>query len=314
MGEEIRYPGTLMDGILNINKPAGKTSYDIVAAVKRLTGERHTGHAGTLDPEASGVLPVCLGKGTRIVEFLMDAHKIYRAVIELGITTDSYDGAGEITRRADAAHINRSDVEKALEAFRGDITQVPPMFSALKHQGQPLYNLAREGISVERPGRPVTIYRLDLLEWQPLLVTLEIECSKGTYIRSIANDLGEALGCGAYLKNLVRSAYGVFQLADAITLDDLGEAKRRGDWEKFLRPIDSVLGFMPSVTVDDTGEAAIKTGNPPKIEDKIPDNAQTPPLFPSIEYMRAYSADGRFLAILHKDKEYGVWRPKKVFA
>jgi tRNA pseudouridine55 synthase len=298
-----------MDGILNIHKLAGKTSYGVVAAVKRMTGERHTGHAGTLDPEASGVLPICLGKATRIVEFLMDLHKVYRAVIELGITTDSYDGAGEITRRADAAHITRENVEKALEAFRGVIEQVPPMFSALKHQGQPLYNLAREGISVERRSRSVTIYRLDLLDWQPSpqtsLVTVEIECSKGTYIRSIANDLGEALGCGAYLKNLVRSAYGPLKIEEAVTLDDLGEAKRRGDWKNFLRPIDSVLDFMPSVTVDSAGEASIKTGSPPKIE--------TPPETKA-NHIRAYSEDGRFLAILLKDKDYGVWRPKKVFA
>jgi tRNA pseudouridine55 synthase len=295
-----------MDGILNINKPAGKTSYSIVAAVKRLSGERRTGHAGTLDPDATGVLPVCLGKATRIVEFLMDAHKVYQAVIELGISTDSYDGAGEVTRRKDPSFVTKEMVAVVLDSFRGTIQQTPPMFSALKHQGQPLYNLAREGIDVERQSRPVTIHRLDLLDFQPPLLTLEIECSKGTYIRSIANDLGDAVGSGAYLKNLVRSGYGLFKIADAVTLDDLGEAKKREDWGKYLYPIDSVLKHLPSVTIDVEGEAAIKTGNPPKIEEKAEPN-------PESKYCRAYSADGRFLAILIRDKEYSVWRPKKVF-
>jgi tRNA pseudouridine55 synthase len=305
-----------LDGILNINKPAGKTSFDIVAMVRRLTKERHVGHAGTLDPEATGVLPVCLGKATRIVEFLMDTHKIYRAVIELGVSTDSYDGAGEITRTADATNITREALEKALETFRGSINQIPPMFSALKHQGQPLYNLAREGFTVERQSRAVTVHKLELLDWQPPVVTLEIECSKGTYIRSIANDLGERLGCGAYLKNLVRSGYGIFNIEDAVTPEQLEEAIQQKDWQKYLHPIDSVLGNLPFIIVDETGEAAIKTGNPPKLEDKIQDtryNDQTPPPSPLANYCRAYTADGRFLAILIRDKEYSLWRPKKVF-
>jgi tRNA pseudouridine55 synthase len=295
-----------LDGILNINKPAGKTSYDIVAMVKRLTGQRRVGHAGTLDPEATGVLPICLGKGTRIIEFLMDTHKIYRAVVELGVSTDSYDGAGEITRTADATNITQDALEKALDTFRGNIKQIPPMFSALKHQGQPLYNLAREGFTVERQSRAVTIHRLELLDWQSPFLTLEIECSKGTYIRSIANDLGEMLGCGAYLKNLVRSGYGIFLVENAVTPETLEEAVKQQDWQKYLHPIDSVLGNLPSIAVDETGEAAIKTGNPPKI------NPATDPK-PEFKYCRAYSTDGRFLAILVRDKENSVWRPKKVF-
>ncbi len=293
-----------MDGILNINKPAGQTSYGMVAMVKRLTKERRVGHAGTLDPDATGVLPVCLGKGTRVVEFLMDARKVYRAVIELGVSTDSYDGAGKITATGDAAKIDRAALEKALEAFRGDIRQTPPMYSALKHRGQPLYELARQGITIERKSRPVTIFTLELLDWQPPLATLEIECSKGTYIRSIANDLGEALGCGAYLKDLVRASYGVFKVEDAVTPEQLETAVQAGDWQNYLRPIDNVLVDLPSVTVGEAGEAALKTGNPPELEN---------PPEAAAKYLRAYSADGRFLAILHRDKENGCWRPKKVF-
>jgi tRNA pseudouridine55 synthase len=295
-----------MDGILNINKPAGKTSFGMVAMVKRLTGERRAGHAGTLDPEATGVLPVCLGKGTRIVEFMMEGHKVYRADIELGISTDTYDGEGKVTARGDAASITKDILEKALEGFRGDIRQVPPMYSALKLRGQPLYNLARAGTTVERESRPVTIYRLDLLDWQNPIVTLEIECSKGTYIRSLAHDLGEKLGCGAYMKTLVRTAYGIFSIENAVIPEALEEAVKRGDWGKYLHAIDSVLGHLPAVTVDAAGEEAIKTGNPPVI-----DANNMPPAGKS--YCRAYSADGRFLAILHFNTEENIWRPRKVF-
>jgi len=295
-----------MDGILNINKPAGKTSYGVIAMVRRLTGERHAGHAGTLDPEATGVLPVCLGKGTRVVEFMMEAHKVYRADIELGVSTDTYDGEGKVTARGDATLITGEMLETALEGFRGDIRQVPPMYSALKHQGQPLYELARAGTIIERESRPVTIYGLSLLDWQSPLVTLEIECSKGTYIRSLAHDLGEKLGCGAYMKTLVRTGYGVFNIGNAVTLEQLAEAAGKGDMANYLQPIDSVLSHLPSLTVDAAGEEAIKTGSPPAIEtNNIPEASQ--------KYCRAYSADGRFLAILHFNTEENIWRPKKVF-
>ncbi|OGN99273.1 MAG: tRNA pseudouridine(55) synthase TruB [Chloroflexi bacterium RBG_13_52_12] len=295
-----------MDGILNIDKPAGKTSFGVVAMVKRLTGERHTGHAGTLDPDATGVLPICLGKGTRIIEFLMDTIKTYRAVIELGVSTDTYDASGKVTGRKDPSGIELSALEHALEFFRGVIRQTPPMYSALKHQGQPLYALARAGIAVERKPRTVTVYRLDLTAWQPPAVTLEIECSKGTYVRSLANDLGELLGCGASLKNLVRSRYGIFDIKDAISLSQLEEAARRGDWQQYLHPIDSVLRDLPSIVVDEAGEEAIRTGSPPAPDSSNPPDADS-------KYCRAYSGDGRFLGILRYDSASGAWHPKKVF-
>ncbi|MFA5308588.1 MAG: tRNA pseudouridine(55) synthase TruB [Dehalococcoidales bacterium] len=294
-----------MDGILNINKSAGKTSYGVVAAVKRLTGERHAGHAGTLDPDATGVLPVCLGKGTRVVEFLADSTKAYRAVIEAGAATDTYDASGQVTRRGDASGVDVMQLEEALSPFRGDIRQVPPMYSALKHQGQKLYELARAGIDIERESRPVTIYRLELLDWQPPLVTLEIECSKGTYVRSIAHDLGERLGCGAHLKELTRTRCGIFDIKDAITLTQLETGVQTGDWQQYLHPIDSVLQDMPSFTVDEVDEAAIKTGSPVRLKTGKGETGQG--------YGRAYSADGRFLAILTHEVGDEYWRPKKVF-
>jgi tRNA pseudouridine55 synthase len=292
-----------LDGILNINKPSGKTSFGVVALIKRLTGERHTGHAGTLDPDASGVLPICLGKATRVVEFLMDSKKTYLAEIELGKATDTFDGSGKVVKQGDTLDISINKVKQALKRFQGNIEQTPPMYSALKHQGQPLYQLARSGISVERKSRMVKIYRLDLLSWQMPIMALEVECSKGTYIRALANDLGEVLGCGAYLKNLKRTRYGVFDIDDAISLEQLEVAIKKGDWQKYLHPIDIVLQDMSALTVDENGESSIKTGS--LLKNLTQNNVKG-------KYCRAYSQDGRFLAILTREKDSGIWRPKKV--
>ena len=185
-----------MDGILNINKPCGKTSFSMVAMVKRLTGERRVGHAGTLDPIATGVLPICLGQGTRVIEFLVDATKTYRAEIELGVTTDTYDADGRIIQRGDPSGISQDHLEAALASFCGLIRQTPPMYSAVKYQGKPLYKLARAGITVERRSRLAKIHRLELVDWQPPVATIEVVCGKGTYIRSLAYDLGQAWVAG----------------------------------------------------------------------------------------------------------------------
>ncbi|MDP2731302.1 MAG: tRNA pseudouridine(55) synthase TruB [Dehalococcoidales bacterium] len=230
-----------MDGILNIDKPAGPTSFRIVSLVKRLSGERRVGHAGTLDPMATGVLPVCLGKGTRIIKFLIDNPKTYRAEIELGISTDTYDAEGRITRQDDPSGINRDQLESELNSFLGLIYQVPPMYSALKFQGKPLYKLARAGITVERKSRPVKIHQIELIDWQPPIATIEVVCGRGTYIRSLAHDLGQNLGCGAYLKSLVRLRYGLFDIREAVSFLQLEDAFRCGDWQRFIYSVDSVL-------------------------------------------------------------------------
>jgi tRNA pseudouridine55 synthase len=292
-----------MDGILNIDKPSGKTSYGVVAWVRRLSGERRVGHAGTLDPAATGVLPVCLGQATRIVEFLLNTAKTYRAEIELGVATDTFDASGRVTQRADPSSIDLDKLQSALSSFRGSIRQTPPMFSALKHRGQPLYRLARAGVSIERQSRPVTVHRLELVSWQPPFAALEIECSKGTYIRSLAHDVGQALGCGAYLKSLVRTHCGIFDIKDSVSLSDLEEAFRQGDYERFVYPVDSVLQDFPALVLDDTAVAAMKNGQSicsyPADADKT--------------YCRAYSQDGRFLGILRYLPDKGLWLPKKVF-
>ncbi len=291
-----------MDGILNVNKPAGLTSFRVVAAVRRASGEKRVGHAGTLDPDATGVLPVCLGKATRVVEFLSDTSKSYRATVRLGAATDTYDASGTVTAEHDPSGVTREQVVAALAPFRGRIQQTPPMFSALKTAGRPLYRLAREGKTVERKSRAVTISRLELTGWDPPELTLELDCSRGTYVRSLAHDLGQALGCGAHLSGLVRTRVGTFTLEDAVTLEAAEEAFRDGDGETLLAPVDSVLGGLEAVTVTDEETEAVRKGQP---------------LGRSIEatgrHLRAYGPDGRFVAILHRDKESGRWRPRKVF-
>jgi tRNA pseudouridine55 synthase len=296
-----------MDGILNINKPWGKTSFSIVSLVKRLSGEKRVGHAGTLDPAATGVLPVCLGQGTRVVEFLVDEPKAYRAEIELGVATDTHDATGTVVSRGDPSGVTKEKLLEALDSFRGLIEQTPPMYSAVKHEGKPLYQLARSGIKVPRKSRKRWVYRLELTDWQPPIATIEVECGKGTYIRSLADDLGQLLGCGASLKSLVRLRCGIFTIEEAITIPQLEEGFRHGYWEQFLYPIDSVLSGWEAVVVDDAAAEDIKNGRPLALE-----GAEMPDSIPG-NRCRVYTHDGSFLAMLGFDKEKGRWQPEKVF-
>jgi len=291
-----------VDGILNINKPVGMTSFSIVAMVKRLTGERRVGHAGTLDPIASGVLPVCLGQGTRVTEFLVDQTKTYRAQIELGVATDTYDGSGKITQRKDPSWIGLGRLEQALASFRGVISQTPPMYSAVKHHGKRLYQLARSGITVERRSRPAKIYHLELIEFQPPLVAIEVVCGKGTYIRSLAHDLGQVLGCGANLRGLVRSRCGLFDIMDAISPARLEDAVHCGYWRRFIYPIDIVLQHWTAMIVGDATAREIRDGR--SLARGRDDTGG---------YCRAYTQDGCFLGVLGFSQETGQWHPEKVF-
>ncbi|NQT31882.1 MAG: tRNA pseudouridine(55) synthase TruB [Deltaproteobacteria bacterium] len=298
---------TSVDGILNINKPPGRTSFSVVSFVKRLSGVRRVGHAGTLDPAATGVLPVCLGQGRRVVSFLHDTAKVYKAQVELGVTTDSYDATGNITATGDPSGVSRKQLISALGSFRGLIQQTPPMYSTIKHGGRPLYELARAGIEVERKSRPVQIYRLELRRWQPPVATIEVECSKGTYIRSLAYDLGQLLGCGAHLKSLTRLKYGCFSLEDAVSLPQLEDGFRHGYWQQFVYPIDIVFQDWAAVVVDDAAEADVRNGRP--VELKPGDSPQ-----PGVGRLRVYNGDGRFLGLLQFNREKGHWRPEKVFS
>ena len=217
-----------MDGILSINKAAGDTSFGVVAAVRRLCRERRVGHAGTLDPLATGVLPVCIGRATRVVEYLMEHPKKYRAEIRFGMVSDSGDAAGVISSGGDVSALDQAAVTSALALFMGEIKQVPPMLSALKHNGRPLYELAREGITVERAERKIQIYAIDLVSWKTPVATIDVTCSRGTYIRTLAQDLGKALSCGAYLAGLCRTKYGPFDLSNSIELAHSMKRSPRG--------------------------------------------------------------------------------------
>ena len=297
-----------MDGILNIDKPVGITSFGVVSLVRRFSREKRVGHAGTLDPAASGVLPVCLGQGTRVIEFLVDAAKTYRAEIELGIVTDTYDREGKVVRLGDPSRVNQDVLEIELASFRGEIEQTPPPYSALKYQGKPLYQLARAGIIIEPKSRPVIIHKLTLVDWQAPVATLEVVCSKGTYIRSLAYDLGEVLGCGAYLKSLVRSQYGLFDINKSISLASLEDAFRRRDWLKYVYPIDCVLSDLKTVLVNSDGVKNIRNGRPVPVESLV-----TPENSPSHSLYRAYTEEGDFLAVLRFEEDSGYWLPEKVF-
>lgn len=291
----------MLDGILNINKPAGMTSFKVVSLVRHLTGIKKVGHAGTLDPLASGVLPLCFGRATRVIEFLMNAKKTYKAAIKLGISTDTYDIEGTVIKQSDASHITEADVESALAFFRGAIEQEPPMYSALKHNGQCLYKLAREGVTVERPKRQAYIYRLELLDYSSPLITVEMECSKGTYVRSLANDLGEKLGCGACVTELERLRYGPFDIKEAVSLSELQEAFSKDCWQRLVYPPGYIMKEWESVTVRDEQASFIKNGVPVVLE------------VTTVDKCCAYDNEGNLLAILNLDNATGKWKPQKVF-
>jgi tRNA pseudouridine55 synthase len=208
-----------MNGVVVVDKPAGLTSFDVVARVRRALGERRVGHAGTLDPLATGVLPVCVGEATKLVPFLMGGDKEYEAEARLGVTTDTLDATGTVVAEASADHVSRADVAATLPRFRGRILQTPPMHSALRVDGRRLYELARQGVEVERVARPVEVHALELTAWTPPTLGLRIRCGKGTYVRSLIADLGAALGVGAHMTELRRTRVGAFTLATALSLD-----------------------------------------------------------------------------------------------
>lgn len=307
MGRESRQRECQISGILNIAKPAGMTSHDVVAAIRRASGERHVGHAGALDPMATGVLLICLGQATRVAEYLMASEKRYTAWMHLGVTTDTYDATGTVVSQASELSLSLADIARATRQFVGCIAQVPPMYSALKRQGQPLYYLARQGKEVEREPRIVQVYRFEIKDWFPPILVADIVCSKGTYVRSLAHDLGQALGCGAHLARLVRTASGVFQLDEAVELDVALQSFRQGRWRNFLQPLDVALQKYPAWKAEPETARRIGYGQavdgPPWL--KKPEEGAL---------CRAYTPEGRLLALLQFDSARSLWRPAKVFA
>jgi tRNA pseudouridine55 synthase len=299
-----------MDGILNVNKPQDLTSFDVVARVKQVTRERHVGHAGTLDPVATGVLPICLGQATRVIEFLFNKTKTYRAHVEFGVTTDTYDSTGKILQKSDTSNITRGMIESALVRFRGSILQTPPMYSAIKHEGKPLYKLARSGIEIERKSRPAQISSLEIIEWQPPIVTLDVVCGKGTYIRSLANDLGQALGCGANMKSLIRLRVGPFYVDDALTLFQLEEAFQQRRGENYLYPLDYALLDFNAVVANQEKQHRLIHGAPIILESGPQYNL--PPAAWD-KRSRVYTVNGHFLGMIKYDPESNLWHPEKIF-
>ena len=246
-----------MNGIVIVDKPQGWTSQDVTARLRRVFQTRRIGHGGTLDPMATGVLPVFVGRGTRGVEFFEHAEKAYETVLQLGITTDTEDISGEVLEKRDV-HISETEFTEILSQFRGKIMQVPPMYSALKVNGQKLCDLARKGKTVERQPREIEIFELTMLEFNGDTARLRVKCSKGTYIRTLCKDIGEALGCGGCMAQLRRVQAGEYTIDEAVPLQTLLDAENP---EEFLRPVDSMFRNFPSVTLSDKQEKRCRNGN-----------------------------------------------------
>jgi len=295
-----------VDGIFSINKSAGMTSHDVVARVRRLAKQKRVGHAGTLDPAATGVLPVCLGQATRVAEYLSESGKAYRATIRFGVVTDTYDSEGRIVREAPVGGLTQEQIAAALPGFLGEIEQVPPIYSAIKRGGQRLYALARAGEEVEAEPRPVRIDALDIVSWNSPDLTLDVECGKGTYMRSLAFDLGERLGPGAHLATLVRTRSGPFMLANSITLDELEQALTDGAWSEHFFAADEALLSWRAAIIGAESETALRNGQLLRFPASHPDSRAPGDL------LRAYSADGRFLGVLLWDEAGAAWQPHKV--
>lgn len=263
-----RRKGRPVDGMLVLDKPQGMSSNQALQTVKRLYNAAKAGHTGSLDPLATGVLPLCFGEATKFSRFLLDADKAYTSTFVLGVTTASGDADGEVLETADAGAVTEQQVQDALAQFRGEIEQVPSMFSALKHQGQPLYKLARAGEEVERKPRQVTVYELELLAFrggEQAEVDVRLSCSKGTYVRSIAEDLGKALGCGGHVSVLRRTAAGPFDESRAVslqTLEALRDQEAFAEMDALLLPLDAALGELPMVQVSEAGGFYIRQGQP----------------------------------------------------
>jgi tRNA pseudouridine55 synthase len=282
-----------MDGFLNINKPGGWTSHDVVARLRSLLKVKKVGHTGTLDPAATGVLPICLGRATKLARLLTGTDKEYCAVMRLGETTDTQDGTGKVLVRRAADGLTEDRVRDVLVSFRGEIRQVPPMYSAVKVDGQPLYKAARAGREVERAARPVIIRRLDLIRMEGSDVTLEVTCSKGTYIRTLCADVGERLGVGAHLHHLVRTRSGPFRIEEAMTLSDVETAVQEGRILERLLSAARVLKDFPSVSVTHQGARLLLHGAPIGLQAV----GRLPKEFKTGQSILVYNAAGDLIAL-----------------
>ena len=262
MGRRRGARGRDVSGVVALDKPKGMSSNEAVQEAKRLFHARKVGHTGSLDPLATGVLPLCFGNATRFSQFLLDSDKRYVTHVKLGVSTDSGDADGKVVEERPVGKLSRRAVDDALGAFRGEIEQVPSMFSAVKHQGQPLYKLARQGVEVERKARPITVHANEIVALEGDALTLDVHCSKGTYVRCIVHELGEMLGCGAHVTDLRRTLAGPFGVDDLVTFDALREADAERRLDALLQPISSAVRQWPAVTLTDHTAYYLRQGQP----------------------------------------------------
>ena len=288
-----------IDGVFLLDKPLGFSSNQALKKIQWLFNAKKAGHTGTLDPMASGLLPICLGEATKFSHRLLDANKTYIATIQLGVCTTTGDREGEVVSEKEVV-LNEAKLEETLKKFIGDVTQIPPMYSALKFEGKPLYEYAREGIEIERKSRQIKIYDIKLIKIEGSIITIEVTCSKGTYIRTLGEDIGQTLGCGAHLKGLERTQTGNFQLSEAITIETL-EGMSMVFREKTLIPIDALLEGLSSIKLTAVETEAIKKG---QHIDFISENDKE---------VRLYSVSGQFIGVGQPDLQ-GHLFPKRLIA
>ncbi len=276
-------------GIIIINKPKGGSSHRCVGAVRKAMNMKKVGHTGTLDPEASGVLPILIGTATRAAEFLTAEDKRYRATLLLGTRTDTLDMAGTVLE-VNPVCVTENDVRAAIESFVGDISQIPPMYSAIQVNGQRLYHLARQGIDIEREARNVTVFSIDIQEISLPYVTIDVHCSKGTYIRTLASDIGDKLGCGGCISELCRTASGIYRIEDAITPEDLLKLAEEGRAEEVIIPVDTAFSEYGAIRLDKKRADRVKNGVPIYYKGKKQGN-----------FYRIYDENDVFIALSQAD-------------
>jgi tRNA pseudouridine55 synthase len=289
-----------ISGVLVVDKPVGLTSHDVVQAIRKGTNIRRAGHTGTLDPRASGVLVILIGPAVRLSEYVSASDKRYQAILHLGTSTDTYDAEGTVVSTAPVI-ISEPQFDETLKSFIGEIKQVPPPFSAVKVKGRKAYEMAREGEEVDLAPRMIQVYNLELLEWSPPEAVIDVYCSSGTYVRSLAHDLGEQLGCGAHLVGLRRTKSGRFTLRDAVPLRKLKEAFDNNTWYQYLIPAAEALSDWPAVELDHLQVESVRHGN------RVPGAAEKG------GFVRGISEQGELVALLEFDPETNEYQPKKVF-
>lgn len=297
----------MISGILNVYKEKGYTSHDVVAKLRGILGQRKIGHTGTLDPQAEGVLPVCLGAGTKLCDLLTDTGKTYRAVLLLGQTTDTQDADGEVLERREA-RCSAREAEAAVRSFVGVYDQIPPMYSARKVQGKRLYELARAGVEVAREARPVSIERIVIEQTALPRLTFTVDCSKGTYIRTLCHDIGQKLGCGGCMEELLRLRVGTFRLEDSLKLGEIERLWREGELGRHIRSVDEMFPGLLQVRVSPGAETLLRNGNPLRRGqmEGLPKDA-------SPDRLRLYDTSGRFCAIYSWEPDRDLYVPEKMF-